>query len=421
MIELTIFGHFNYILNRNGRKIYKNASTVTPPETVMLKREKPRCEEGLLVASARLRRGREAVLVLEDGSVFRGYGFGASRKVSGEVVFSTSMVGYPEALTDPSYRGQILTLTYPLIGNYGVPPKKAEFGVPLYFESESIKVKGLAIYDLCEKPYHWASTKSLEAWLTEEEIPGIFGVDTRQLAEKLRDNGVMLGILEACEIGAKPDIEKLKREVKSIPGLNLRDLVKEVTIDKPILYGDGGKETIILIDCGVRYSILRDLLKRRVDVVRVPYDFSAGEVLEYKPKGIVISNGPGDPNKCKKTVECVQELLAQNIPILGICLGADILALASGGKTYKLKYGHRSQNQPVVDLETGRCYITEQNHGYTVDFGSLKGKDLKVRFINANDKTVEGLKHTSRSVLALQWYPTNDTEFLLDEFMKRLR
>ena len=391
----------------------------------MLKREKPRCEEGLLVASSRLRRGRGAVLVLEDGSVFRGYGFGASRKVSGEVVFSTSMVGYPEALTDPSYRGQILTLTYPLIGNYGVPPKKAEFGVPLYFESESIKVEGLVIHELCERPHHWASTRTLDEWLLDEDIPGIFGVDTRKITKRLRTEGVMLGILEVCEDGEEPDIEKLLKEARSIPDPNLRDLVGEVTIEEPVHHDGGGRASVVLIDCGVKYGIVRSLLRRGVDVTRVPYDFSAEEVLEHNPSGVVISNGPGDPKKCDKTIECVQELLELNIPIMGICLGNQILALACGGDTYKLKYGHRSQNQPVLDLETGRCYITTQNHGYTVDPDSLKGSDLEVWFINANDKTNEGTKHRRRPVFGFQWHPEaspgpSDTDFLFDEFLRAM-
>jgi carbamoyl-phosphate synthase small subunit len=365
----------------------------------------------------------KAVLVLEDGSYFFGHGFGATKKVSGEIVFSTSMVGYPEALTDPSYKGQILTLTYPLVGNYGVPPHDLELGILRYFESESIKVTGLVIHELCKKPYHWASTRTLDEWLKDENIPGIYGIDTRKLTKKLRVKGVMLGILQVCQEGEEPNLEKLLKEVKTVPDPNLRDLVKEVTIREPVHHEVGGNKVVVLIDCGVKYGILRNLLKRGINVVRVPYNFSAEEILEYDPSGVIVSNGPGDPKKCVKTIECVRELIEEDIPTMGICLGTQILALALGGDTYKLKYGHRSQNQPALDLETGRCYITTQNHGYSVSLDSLKGTDLKVWFMNANDKTVEGIKHKSKPAFALQWHPEAspgpyDTEFLFDEFLK---
>jgi len=376
-----------------------------------------------LADKTRPQKNGKAVLVLEDGSLFFGLSFGAAEKVLGEVVFSTSMVGYPEALTDPSYQGQILTLTYPLIGNYGVPSRETEFDIPLYFESDGIKVTGFIINELCERPYHWASVKTLDQWLKEEGVPGIFGIDTRRLTKKLRVQGVMLGILEVCEEGEEPDIEKLTKEAKDIPDPNLRDLVKEVTIKEPILHEAGGNRGVVLIDCGTKYSILRNLLRRSFNVLRVPYDFSAKEILEYKPRGVVVSNGPGDPKKCDKTIECVRELLEGKVPVMGICLGNQILALASGGDTYKLKYGHRSQNQPALDLETGRCYITTQNHGYAVSPDSLKGTDVAVWFINANDKTVEGIKCTGKPAFGVQWHPEAapgpyDTEFLFDEFMR---
>ncbi len=368
---------------------------------------------------------RKAVLVLEDGSLFFGYGFGASGKVSGEVVFSTSMVGYPEALTDPSYKGQILTLTYPLVGNYGVPSNVLEMGVPKYFESDSIKVSGLVIHELCDEPYHWASEKTLDEWLLAENVPGICGVDTRRLTKKLRVKGVMLGILQVCNDAEEPNIEKLLEEAKNIPDPNSRDLVKEVTVSEPVYYKAGGNREIVLLDCGVKYGILRSLLKRRVNVVRVPYTFSAKEILEYNPDGVLISNGPGDPKKCTKTIECIRELTEDSVPMMGICLGTQILALALGGDTYKLKYGHRSQNQPVLDLKSSRCYITTQNHGYAVNAESLKNTELEVCFLNANDKTVEGVRHTKKPVFAFQWHPEAapgpyDTEFLFEEFLKVL-
>ena len=365
----------------------------------------------------------EALLLLEDGSIFSGFGFGASRQVSGEVVFSTSMVGYPEALTDASYNGQILTLTYPLVGNYGVPPGDSENGLLKYFESDSIKVKGLIVHELCKGPSHWQSRESLDEWLMKEGVPGILGIDTRKLVKKLRLKGVMLGLLEVCEEGDEPDLEKLRRQMKSVQDPNLRDLVGEVTIKEPVFHGVGACKRIVVIDCGVKYGILRSLLRREVEVIRVPYDFSSSEILEYRPHGVVISNGPGDPKKCVKTACCVKELVEEGVPVLGICLGTQLLTLGMGGDTFKLKYGHRSQNQPAFDLETGRCYITTQNHGYAVDPDSVKGTDLSVWFINANDKTVEAVRHRSNRAFGVQWHPEAepgplDTEFLFDDFLK---
>jgi len=365
----------------------------------------------------------KAVLVLEDGSTFVGYGFGAPKKVSGEIVFSTSMVGYPESLTDPSYKGQILTFTYPLVGNYGVPPYDLENGVLKYFESDDIKATGFVIHELCKNPFHWASTRTLDKWLKDEDIPGIYGIDTRRLTKKLRVKGVMLGILKVCEENEEPDLPKLLNEVKSVQDPNSTDLVKEVTVKEPIRYDSGGNKLAVLIDCGVKYGILRNLLKRGFDVIRVPYDFSAEEILAHNPDGVIISNGPGDPKQCVKTIETVRELVDEDMPMMGICLGTQILALALGGDTYKLKYGHRSQNQPALDLETGRCYITTQNHGYTAERDSLKDTGLDVWFMNANDKTVEGVKHKSKPAFALQWHPEAspgpyDTEFLFDRFQK---
>ncbi|RLI35300.1 carbamoyl-phosphate synthase small subunit [Candidatus Bathyarchaeota archaeon] len=372
------------------------------------------------------RETRRALLVLEDGSFFPGWGFGATGKTTGEVVFSTSMVGYPESLTDPSYYGQILTLTYPLIGNYGVPSYEDKIrGVPIHFESIGIKVRGLVIQELCRRPHHWASKRTLDEWLRDEGIPGIYGIDTRRLTKKLREKGVMLGILEVYGEGEEPNLDRLLKEAENIPDPNLTDLVKDVTVGEPIHYESKGGKRVVLIDCGVKGGILRNLIMRRVDVVRVPYNLSLGEIMEYKPDGILVSNGPGDPKMCRETIHTVRELFNEGFPIMGICLGNQILALALGGDTYKLKYGHRSQNQPAYDLETGRCYITTQNHGYAVDLESLKETELKVWFINANDKTVEGVRCEGKPVFALQWHPEAspgpyDTEFLFDEFLKRL-
>ena len=365
---------------------------------------------------------KKAILLLEDGTFFLGKGFGEPKKTSGEVVFSTSMVGYPEALTDPSYKGQVLTLTYPLVGNYGVPSYDLNFGIPLYFESDRIQVQGLVIHELCHNPYHWASTRTLDKWLSDEGIPGIYGVDTRRLTKKLRVHGVMLGILHVCEAGEEPNLNELLAQAESIPDPNLTDLVGQVSVKEPVQYKVDGKHTVVLIDCGVKYSIIRNLLKRGISVVRVPYDFSAKEIMEYKPSGVFLSNGPGDPKTCVKTIDCIRELVDE-VPLMGICLGAQILALAMGGDTYKLRYGHRSQNQPALDLKTNRCYITTQNHGYAIANDSIKKTPLDAWFLNPNDKTVEGVKHKTKPVFAVQWHPEAspgpyDTEFLFDTFRK---
>ncbi|MCW4020189.1 MAG: glutamine-hydrolyzing carbamoyl-phosphate synthase small subunit [Candidatus Bathyarchaeota archaeon] len=374
----------------------------------------------------RLGKAGKAALVLEDGTFFIGEGFGAPCKVSGEIVFSTSMVGYPESLTDPSHQGQILTLTYPLIGNYGVPEyDDYMFGVPLNFESAGIKVTGLVVHELCRNPYHWASKKTLDEWLRAEGVPGICGIDTRRLTKKLREEGVLLGILEVCRKGEASDLDSLLNEVKKVPDPNERDLVGEVTIEQPVHYEFGGRKKVAVIDCGAKASILRNLFNRGFDVVRVPYDFSAEEILEYKVEAVVISNGPGDPKRCEKTIESVKGLFEEKVPIMGICFGSEILSLALGGDTYKLKYGHRSQNQPALDVRTGRCHMTTQNHGYAVDAGSLEGTGLEVWFVNANDKTVEGIGHADGKTFAVQWQPEAspgpfDKDFVFEPFLKSL-
>lgn len=367
---------------------------------------------------------KKAVLLLEDGTSFIGKGFGATAKISGEVVFSTQMVGYPEALTDPSYKGQVLTFTYPLVGNYGVPDKVMDLGLPLYFESDHIQPQGLIIHELCHEPFHWASTRTLDKWLADEGVPGIYGIDTRRLTKKLRTHGVMLGILQVFEEGVEPDMEALLKNCKSIADPNETDLVKEVSVKKPVTYSVDGKKTAVLIDCGVKFSIIRNLLKRGINVVRVPYDTSAKEILSYNPDGVFLSNGPGDPKKCTKTIEAIREL-SETKPLMGICLGAQILALALGADTYKLKFGHRSQNQPALDLYNNRCYITTQNHGYAINMASLKKTPMEPWFINPNDKTIEGIRHKNKPVFAVQWHPEAapgpyDTELLFDKFAKTL-
>jgi len=377
-----------------------------------------------LEAALRGRKGRKAFLVLEDGSSFSGYGFGATKKVAGEVVFSTGMVGYTEALTDPSYYGQILTLTYPLVGNYGVPKAGSGTGIPSpCFESEGIKVRGLVLQNLCQSPSHWASSETLHDWLLEERVPGIYGIDTRQLTKKLREKGVMLGVLEVCDEGEDPDVESLRKEAANVLDPNQTDLVRMVTVTQPISYPSASRgRRAIVIDCGVKAGILRCLLKRGFEVTRVPYDFESGELAELKPDLAIVSNGPGDPRLCVPTIELVRSLIEMRIPVLGICLGNQIVALSQGATSYKLKYGHRSQNQPALDLETGRCYITTQNHGYAIEASSLEQTGLKVSFLNANDKTVEGVVHPKLPCLGVQFHPEaspgpQDTEFLFDKFL----
>lgn len=348
------------------------------------------------------------VLVLQDGSVFHGYSFGSKKAVTGEVVFNTGMVGYPESLTDPSYRGQILVLTYPLIGNYGVPGDEKEDNVLKYFESDKIQVQGLIIADYSEAYSHRNAKKSLSGWMKECNVPGMYGIDTRKLTKKLREKGTLLG--------------KIVYDKENIPfeDPNRRNLVSEISIKKPIIYKKG-KKKVVIIDCGTKNNIIRAFLKRNFTVIKVPWDY---DFLKEKADGIIISNGPGDPKKCTATIENVRRALSKNIPILGICLGSQILGLAAGANTYKLKYGHRSQNQPCVEVGTKRCYITSQNHGYTVDSEKLP-EDWREWFYNNNDKTNEGIIHISKPFFGTQFHPEaspgpDDTEFLFDMFLRAM-
>ncbi len=354
-------------------------------------------------------RKQASKLVLEDGSIFHGYSFGSKKEANGEVVFNTGMVGYPEILTDPSYRGQILVLTYPLIGNYGVPGDEKEDNLLKYFESNKIQVQGLIISDYSNDYSHWNAKKSLSEWMREHEIPGIFGIDTRELTKKLREKGTMLGKII------------YDKETVDFKDPNKRNLVAEVSIKEPIVYKKG-KKRVIVIDCGVKNNIIKAFLRRNISVIRCPWDYN---FLEEKVDGIVISNGPGDPKMCQETINYVRKTLSKNIPILGICLGSQILALAAGADTYKLKYGHRSQNQPCVDVGTKRCYITSQNHGYAVASDTLP-QDWREWFYNNNDETNEGIIHISKPFFGTQFHPEaspgpDDTEFLFDMFLRAMR
>jgi len=350
-----------------------------------------------------------ARLVLKDGSVFHGYTFGSKIAVNGEVVFNTGMVGYPESLTDPSYRGQILVLTYPLIGNYGVPGNEKEEELLKHFESGGIQVQGLIVSSCSEEYSHWNAKKSLSEWLKEHRVPGIYGVDTRELTKRLREKGTILG--------------KILYDGESMPFAdpNKRNLVAEVSVKKPVTRKKG-KKKIVIIDCGVKNSIIRAFLRRDITVMLCPWDhdFNAEAA-----DGIVISNGPGDPKMCRATIRHVKKALSGNIPMLGICLGSQILGLAAGADTYKLKYGHRSQNQPCVEGGTKRCYITPQNHGYAVDSDTLP-EDWREWFYNNNDGTNEGIIHISKPFFGTQFHPEaspgpDDTEFLFDMFLRAMR
>lgn len=344
---------------------------------------------------------KKAKLILEDGTIFEGSSFGAEKPISGEVVFNTGMVGYPESLTDPSYKGQILTLTYPLVGNYGVPSKE-------HFESENIQINALVISDYSDDYHHWNARHSLQEWLKKENIPAIQGIDTRELTKKLREKGVMLGKIIFDE-----DIE--------IEDPNKKNLVAEVSTKQPITY-ESGEKRILLIDCGVKQNIIRCLLKRNVTVIRAPWDY---DISKEKFDGILISNGPGDPKMCKETIAQIKKAIQKETPIFGICLGNQILALAAGADTYKLKYGHRSQNQPCIDLETKKCYITSQNHGYAVNQETLP-EEWKPWFTNANDGTNEGIKHKTKPFFSVQFHPEHscgpiDTEYLFDKFLGHIK
>jgi carbamoyl-phosphate synthase small subunit len=347
--------------------------------------------------------------MLEDGSIFQGYSFGAKKPVSGEVVFNTGMVGYPESLTDPSYRGQILVLTFPLIGNYGIPGNIREENLLKFFESEKIQVQGLIISNYSESYSHWNAKKSLSDWLKENNVPGIYGVDTRELTKKLRKKGTQLGKI------------LYKNEKISFDDPNKRNLASEVSIKKPITYKKG-KRKVILVDCGTKNNIIRAFLRRDFTVVRVPWDY---DFLNVKADGVIISNGPGDPKKCDKTIDNVRTVISKNTPILGICLGSQILGLAAGAKTYKLKYGHRSHNQPCIDSSSRRCYITSQNHGYAINADTLP-VDWREWFSNNNDGTNEGIIHISKPFFGAQFHPEaspgpDDTEFLFDMFVRAMK
>lgn len=376
-------------------------------------------------------KSKTARLILEDGNTFDGFSFGAERSVSGEVVFSTAMTGYPESLTDPSYEGQILVLTYPLIGNYGIPDTKAtdpETGLPLYMESEDIHVKGVVVTDYSFEYSHWNAIESLGQWLKEHNVPGIFGVDTRQVAKTIREKGVMPGkLMQEADFGTEDSMPF------ETPGS--KNVVAEVSCATVKEYGplnEAGKKddaahkrTVVMVDCGAKYNIIRSLLARKgTKVVQVPWDYDFTD-MEYD--GLMLTNGPGDPEQCGATVENIKKSMTKHPdrPIFGICLGNQLLSLAAGASTYKLKYGHRSHNQPAIEAGTNRAVITSQNHGYAVDGSQLDPQNWVPYYTNLNDDTIEGIRHVSKPYCSVQFHPEAtsgpvDTSYLFDQFIERI-
>ena len=373
---------------------------------------------------------KKAILVLEDGSVYEGHSFGAETTAYGEVVFSTSMTGYQEMLTDPSYAGQILVPTYPLIGNYGINESD--------FESRQIQVRGFAVREYCSQPSHWQSTRTLHEFLLAYGIPGISGIDTRALTRRLRSSGVMMGILSS-----EMTTEEALKELKSLPKYDFTDFVHQVSTEKayewqsnapatvtlPSLSLRGASATkqslkILVIDYGLKYNILRILSQLGCQASAVPCTAPAKDVLALNPDGILLSPGPGDPALLDDITDTVRELIGKK-PLMGICLGHQLIGKALGAQTFKLKFGHRGGNHPVRDLATGRVYITAQNHGYAIDADTLK-RGLEVSHINLNDGTVEGLRHRDLPILSIQYHSEAspgplDNMYLFERFLEMVR
>jgi len=365
----------------------------------------------------------KAILLLEDGTIFEGTSFGAKGQKCGEVVFNTSMSGYQEILTDPSYNEQIITMTYPLIGNYGT--NKADW------ESRKVFASGFIVKENCQYPSNWRNKDSLSDYLDSNNIIGLEGVDTRKLVKHIRTQGAMKGIISSTEL----DIRKLKETLESYPGLIGRDIVKDVTSEKQYNWDKGvidvltdtglkpeKKYKVIAFDFGIKQNILRLLRSHGCDVTVVPAKTSAEGIMNQNPDGVFLSNGPGDPSPVGYAFENVKKLLGK-VPIFGICLGHQILALALGGKTYKLKFGHRGANHPVKNLQTGQIEITSQNHGFCVDMDSLKDKEIELTHLNLNDNTVEGIRCKKYPAFSVQYHPEaspgpHDSAYLFAEFIK---
>lgn len=382
--------------------------------------------------------GKGVRLCLSDGTVFHGRSFGYEKPVAGEVVFNTAMTGYPESLTDPSYAGQLMTLTYPLVGNYGVPPFTIEAnGLATFMESEKIHAEAIIVSDYSENYSHWNAVESLADWLKREQVPGITGIDTRELTKVLREHGVMMGriVFDDAMDNGEWRMDNYG-EVNYVDRVSCKDIIvyaggesktfpvstpmEELNSQLSIFHSQLKK--VVLVDCGVKTNILRCLLKRGVEVIRVPWDYDFNG-LQFD--GLFISNGPGDPDTCDAAVQNIRRAMQnEKLPIFGICMGNQLLSKAGGAKIYKLKYGHRSHNQPVRMVGTNRCFITSQNHGYAVDNNTL-GADWEPLFVNMNDGSNEGIRHKRNPWFSAQFHPEaasgpTDTEFLFDEFVKLL-
>ena len=353
---------------------------------------------------------KTARLILEDGTQFEGYSFGAETSVSGEVVFNTAMTGYPESLTDPSYSGQILVSTYPLIGNYGVPQFTEQDGLLRFFESDRIHIRALVVSDYSFEHSHWNASESLGQWLKDNGVPGICRVDTRRITKNIRELGVMLVKLV---IEGSPEPAEFVDPNKE----NLAALVSTKQVET---YGNG-KYRFVLVDCGCKYNIVRGLTKRNATVIRVPWDYDFTQI-DYD--GVMLSNGPGDPQQCGATIANIRKAIALGKPIFGICLGNQLLSIAAGATTFKLKYGHRSHNQPALMVGTDRAVITSQNHGFAVDTTTLD-EGWEPYFVNLNDGTSEGIRHRTKPFFSVQFHPEAsggpvDTEFLFDDFIQNI-
>ena len=352
----------------------------------------------------------KAYLILEDGTVFEGTSIGSSREVISEIVFNTSMTGYLEVLTDPSYAGQAVVMTYPLIGNYGICRED--------MESRQAWPDGYIVRELSRIPSNFRSGDTIDHFLKEQDIPGISGIDTRALTKILREKGTMNGMITT---NGDYDLEEVKEKIRQY---TVKGVVLKTSVKKPyVLPGDGKKGA--LLDCGAKDNIARNLNKRGCEVTVYPADTPAEEILKTNPDGIMLSNGPGDPAENVGIIEEVRKLYESSVPIFAICLGHQLMALATGAKTYKLKYGHRGGNHPVKDLETGRVYITSQNHGYAVDEESLDPSVAVPAFVNVNDKTNEGLKYVGKNIFTVQYHPEAcpgplDSGYLFDRFMRMM-
>ena len=349
-------------------------------------------------------------LVLEDGSVYKGYGIGADVEMAGEVVFNTAMTGYQETLSDPSYNGQIITFTYPLIGNYGINRDD--------YETINPSIKGIVTREICRKPSNFRKEFTLDEVLKDLNIPGISGIDTRSLTKKIREHGTIKGIITGIEKDAQEVAENLRKN--NLP----TNQIEQVSTKKAFLSSGLGKR-VVLIDLGMKSGIMRELNLRGCDIIVMPHDASAKEILRQKPDGIMLSNGPGDPVDVPETISTIKDLIGK-VPIFGICMGHQLISLACGAKTYKLKFGHRGANQPVKNLLTGKVDITAQNHGYAVDIDSLKDTDLELTHVAVNDGTCEGVRHKKYSVFSVQYHPEaspgpHDPNYLFDQFIENMK